>query len=292
MINPKPIVLIPISLIVSSSPGKTKQAFAKLGVTTWQFFRHWFAWNGLVGQYRRGIINHAQFRANLKNIFPVLNNASDSQIDEAWNAMCVYTKNSTVALQVIQALVNQGVEVQIFGSSNEKHIEFITQKFFNVFESSVPLPGTCVWSHEVKENVIGNDFVAYLVKKIKTQNSSALINLFYNQPTDPAPAWLIGWFQNPFGKYMFKQADKHVKNLHVSAKNLGFELVESTTDLAEQLLGSYSSEPNNTGLELEETKRLVFRQTAASKKEEVKKTPEKQPKVPSSLRRAGICRLS
>lgn len=293
MVNFKPIVLIPISLIVASDPSKTKEAFTQLGVTTWQFFWHWRAWNALVGQYRRGIIDHDQFRANLKKIFPVLNESSDSQIDAAWNAMCVYTDQSTAALHAIQKLVDQGLEVQIYGSSNQKHVEFITQKFCDVSNPAISLPGTCVWSHEVKQNIIGNDFVAYLVNKIKSQKASISIKLLYSQPTNPAPGWQ-GWLQNPFGKYMFKQAEKHIKKLHESAQNLGFELVKSKKELAEQLLTTYTSETNNnTRFAFEETKSLVFRQTGVSKKEEeVKKASEKQPEVPSSLLRAGICRLS
>ena len=89
----KPIILIPLSVIVPCDPNKSKQAFAQLGITTWQFIRHWFAWDKLIMRYRFGRLGPVNFKNELKKIFPVLNRHSNDKIDDVWDQMCDYNEH-------------------------------------------------------------------------------------------------------------------------------------------------------------------------------------------------------
>lgn len=222
----KPVILVPLSVIVPCDPAKTKQAFAELGVSSWQFFRHWFTWNKLIVNYRLGKMTHAFFRDELKKVFPVLKACTDENFDKAWNKMCEYSEQSTASFKAIQELVDAGYRVYVYARTNPKHIEYITQKFREASgNTNAVLPGRTYWSYEGEGQKIQHDYVANLRARIKAWDSTAIIQHHYTQPTDPAPGW-VGWFKKPYEKFAFRLAQIHVNNLHKRASEMGFTLVQ------------------------------------------------------------------
>jgi hypothetical protein len=272
------------------------QMFKQLGITTWQLIRHWFNWNNLIMRYRFGKIDHENFRNELKKIFPVLTKIEDNKIDDAWNKMCEYNEHSTTGFKAIRELVASDHEIYVFSRTNPKHLEFITQKLHEADSSFDKLPGQCYWSFEGEGQKIANDFVGYFRKQIKSKNASAAIQLFYTHPVDPAPTWFLGWLQKPYEKYMFKAAEKHVKQLHQRATALGFELIScEQKNFASKLSGCQSTveEKRPDVILSDSTPTLVFRGKEADK-EKAKEGAESKVDQQSKLRtfRPRFCPLA
>lgn len=217
----KKVLILPLSLIVKTSPLHSVVAFHQLGVGYLKMIWHWSAANHAFNQYKRGLATDAQFLETLRNLHPVLKNIEDDKVWAAWNKMSHVTKNNKAALAELKALESEDIEIIICSSTNPAHVAHINQQLKN------KMPGTEYYSYQQKE--LGAKLLDKLLKEERLIGAD--IRLCYkNPPVGPYPqhTWMpfLRWLRAPISMWFHQQAVNHVQTLKNNAKNLGYSLLD------------------------------------------------------------------
>ncbi len=114
-------------VIINLSVEKTHQAFASLSGLTAKEIEHNVHHSDFFHQYETGLINDAEFRGHLRK--SLMLGVSDSQLDEAWNAMLLDIPIERIRL--LEKLKGQ-FNLYLLSNTNNIHLQCFNNQVFQL----------------------------------------------------------------------------------------------------------------------------------------------------------------
>lgn len=172
-------------VLVDLSPKRTAEAFAALaGISALDVFQAYTS-NAEFNAYEKGEINDPEFRNFIRRIFSV--NASDSQIDQCWNAMLLTLP--TTKLTLLETLKGHFNTV-VLSNTNAIHLKYIEHVMLNgrtldsffhkaYYSHKVRMrkPDPIIYTHLLEDNNLASGKAVFLDDNIENIEAAKLLGI-------------------------------------------------------------------------------------------------------------------